>query len=132
MQIPKSSRKSKSPDKKSGFSFKAKPWKYEGKGGWYFLTLPTSVAQKIRRQFQNLEEGWGRLRVIAQINNLKWQTSIWFDRKAKSYLLPLKSEIRTQLTSDKVLDCTVSVKNSISKTNKQTQRAQRRPQKKGL
>ena len=41
-----------------------------------------------------MEEGWGRLKAIAKLGNSQWETAIWFDTKHKTYLLPLKAEIR--------------------------------------
>ncbi len=75
-------------------AFRAKVWKYEGKAGWYFVTLPKEFSKKIRQAHGLSEEGWGRLKTSAQIGKTNWKTAIWYDSKAKSYLLPLKSEIR--------------------------------------
>ncbi len=74
--------------------FSARLWKYDGPAGWYFVTLPKKLAQEIRKQHQSSEEGWGRLKVRAKIKNTAWDTAIWFDTKAKSYLLPIKAPIR--------------------------------------
>ena len=76
------------------YNFEAQVWKSPGKGGWYFVTLPLKVTEQIRKNFQEYEEGWGRLKCQAKIENLVWETAIWFDTKAKSFLLPIKSEIR--------------------------------------
>jgi hypothetical protein len=76
------------------FSFRSKVWKYEGRAGWYFVTLPKQLSKKIRKAHGLSEEGWGRLKTTAQIGKTIWKTAIWFDTKAQSYLLPLKAEIR--------------------------------------
>lgn len=76
------------------YSFQAKVWKYKGKAGWYFASLPMPLSKKIRLNHGLSEEGWGRLKSSAQVGKTKWNTSIWFDSKAKTYLLPIKSEIR--------------------------------------
>ncbi len=34
------------------------------------------------------------MKAIAKIGNSQWETAIWFDTKHKTYLLPLKAEIR--------------------------------------
>jgi Domain of unknown function (DUF1905) len=78
----------------SKYSFRAKVWKYKGKAGWYFVTLPPQLSRKIRKNHGVSEEGWGRLKAVAKIGNSKWSTSIWFDRRANSYLLPLKASVR--------------------------------------
>jgi hypothetical protein len=76
------------------FSFKAKLWKYEGPSGWCFVTIPKITAKRIRAIHQSSEEGWGRLKTTATIGSSSWRTSIWFDTKADSYLLPVKVMIR--------------------------------------
>lgn len=79
---------------KKNYSFKARLWKYDGPAGWVFVTLPKALAKKIRVTHGVSEEGWGRLKVDAQIGKSRWATAIWFDTKAQSYLLPLKLDVR--------------------------------------
>lgn len=76
------------------YSFKGKLWKYKGPAGWYFVTLPRKLSTSIRKNHGLSEEGWGRLKAIASIGDCKWQTAIWFDSKAVSYLLPIKASVR--------------------------------------
>ncbi|MGE3759831.1 MAG: DUF1905 domain-containing protein [Pseudobdellovibrionaceae bacterium] len=76
------------------YSFKGKVWKYKGPTGWYFVTLPRSLSKTIRKIHGLSEEGWGRLKANAAIGNCKWQTAIWHDSKAMSYLLPIKASVR--------------------------------------
>ena len=85
------------------YTFSAKVWYSE----WYFVSLPQDVAGEIREKFQFLEEGWGRLKAVANIGASEWKTAIWFDTKRQTYLLPLKKEIRTK---EKIgIDCDVTV-----------------------
>lgn len=76
------------------FQFAAIPWKYEGSNGWYFVSLPQELAIEIRGVVKSEEQGWGRLKATAKIGSSEWKTSIWFDTKRKTYLLPLKAEVR--------------------------------------
>lgn len=76
------------------YKFKAKPWQYDGPNGWHFISLPFDTANEIRDNFKWDEEGWGRLKVTAKIGESEWRTAIWFGTKQKTYLLPLKAEIR--------------------------------------
>lgn len=76
------------------YEFTNKPWQSNGPGGWYFVSLPESISNEIRLIFKNEEEGWGRLKVTAKVGTSEWKTSIWFDTKIKTFLLPLKVAIR--------------------------------------
>lgn len=78
------------------YKFKGKVWMHKGPAGWHFVTLPKMLAKKIRINHGLDEEGWGRLKTKAVIGKSKWQTAIWFDSKFQSYLLPVKSEIRSR------------------------------------
>lgn len=79
------------------YQFTTKPYRYSVSPemtGWTFVSLPREIAIEIRDNFKRLEEGWGRMKVIARIGNSEWQTAIWFDTKQDTYLLPLKALIR--------------------------------------
>ena len=72
----------------------AKVWKYPGKAGWYFVTLPKRKSIEIEKIFGEFKRGWGSLKVHVTVGKTKWKTSIFPDRKIGSYLLPIKSIIR--------------------------------------
>lgn len=76
------------------YDFTGSPWQHTAPGGWYFISLPESVAHEIREALRSEEEGWGRLKATAEIGESKWETAIWFDTKKNTYLLPLKATIR--------------------------------------
>ena len=83
--------------KSNPFSFKAKVWLYDGAAAWHFVTLPATLAQTIRELFDESKKGWGSIPVMVTINQVSWKTSIFPDKKSKSYLLPLKADIRKKL-----------------------------------
>lgn len=62
--------------------------------GWHFITLPTDLAEKIKKNFQHITHGWGSIPVNVNTKQTSWKTSIFPDKKTNSYILPLKSEIR--------------------------------------
>jgi hypothetical protein len=76
------------------YEFTSTVWKYNSPVGWHFVSLPEKLAKEIRTNLKWQEEGWGRLKAVAKIGNSEWETAIWFDTKRKTYLLPLKAEIR--------------------------------------
>jgi hypothetical protein len=91
------------------YQFCAKVWKYQVASAWHFISLPQELSNEIREYFQWQEEGWGRLKVTAKIGACQWETAIWFDTKQKTYLLPLKSEVRRREMIEEHLhvDCTI-------------------------
>ena len=93
------------------YSFSAKLWKDKGQGGWYFISVPKDLSKEIRENLQWQEEGWGRMKAQAIINETEWSTAIWFDTKMQTYLLPVKSEIRKKagLTVDEVITVSLSI-----------------------
>ena len=64
--------------KKSG-SFRAKIWRYPGKGGWHFVTLPERLAPAVTHR-------WGRTPVRATVDGHTWKTSVWRDKRKRSLL----------------------------------------------
>jgi len=78
----------------SSFTFKAKLWMYQGKGAWFFVTLPKEQSERIRFLSGRKRRGWGSLRVTARIGKAVWKTSLFPDSKAGAYLLPIKAEVR--------------------------------------
>lgn len=78
--------------------FTAPLWQHSAPGGWHFVSLPSDLSQEIRFQVTHLEEGWGRLKVTATVDGQTWNTSIWYDKKLGTYLLPIKSNIRKALS----------------------------------
>lgn len=67
------------------YEFSAKLWKYNGQGGWFFVSLPKNIPKEIREHLKWQEEGWGRMKATAIIGELELRTAIWFDKKADTY-----------------------------------------------
>ncbi len=85
------------------YKFTTKMWKTNAEGSWHFVSLPKAMSKEIRANLKWQEEGWGRMKAVSQIDEVKWNTSIWFDTKINTYILPIKAEIRrkTRLELDK-------------------------------
>jgi len=79
---------------KTKYEFTGRVWQHTPTGGWHFVSLPREISKEIRELMKWEEEGWGRLKAVAQVGNTQWDTAIWFDTKQDTYLLPLKAEIR--------------------------------------
>ena len=97
------------------YSINATLWRYQAKGGWYFVTLPKPLSLKIRKSHFTSEEGWGRLKVEANIGKTHWLTAIWFDTKAGSYLLPIKANVRKKESLSEGKKVQITLKITINK-----------------
>jgi hypothetical protein len=91
------------------YAFSAEIWQHAVPNGWYFVSLPIEVASEIRENLRWQEEGWGRMKATAEIGKSRWETAIWFDKKHKTYLLPIKAEIRTKekLERERIIKVTI-------------------------
>ena len=79
---------------KNKFKMRAKVWLYPGMAGWHFVSLPRKQSAEIKKVFGAIKRSWGSLPVIVTIGKTSWKTSIFPDKKAGAYLLPLKMAIR--------------------------------------
>jgi hypothetical protein len=79
------------------YSFSETIWKYHGDNAWYFITLPSDLADEIKALTALhllARRGFGSLRVSVTIGSTTWNTSIFPDNKTGSFLLPIKKAIR--------------------------------------
>lgn len=67
---------------------------YPGASGWHFMSLPKKQSADIKQRFGGMQRGWGSLPVEAMIGATRWTSSIFYDSKSQTYLLPLKVAIR--------------------------------------
>ena len=60
------------------YEFTNKPYLHqcEDACGWYFISCPKELAKEFRGNHKWQEEGWGRMKVTAQIGGSEWKTSI--------------------------------------------------------
>lgn len=79
------------------FTIEDKVWKYQGtKACWHFITIPQNISLKIKHECKHSGTTRGMVKILAKIQQIQWKTSIFPDGK-KSYILPIKSEIRKRL-----------------------------------
>ena len=76
------------------YQFTARLWRWKSaKSSWHFFTLPTDIGQQIRG-FQSKQVGFGSVPVSVTIGETHWKTSLFPDKKAGSYVLPIKAAVR--------------------------------------
>ncbi len=76
------------------FEFTAELWRYQGEAGWYFVTLPVDVADGID-DAAGARAGFGSVPVVVTVGDTTWSTSVFPDKKAASFVLPIKSRVRS-------------------------------------
>ena len=77
------------------YRLRAKVWIHDGAAAWHFLTLPRKQAREIRMLVGGATgRGWGSVPVVVTAGGTTWRTSIFPDKKAGSFVLPLKAEVR--------------------------------------
>lgn len=74
-------------------SFTAPVWLAQDDAPWHFVTLPEELADDIADSTPS-RPGFGSVRVEVTIGDTTWQTSLFPDNKAKSYVLPIKKDVR--------------------------------------
>lgn len=76
-------------------TFTAPLWLWNGKGAWHFITLPPDEAGLVRMAVPKRKtRGWGSVRVKARIGETSFATSLFPATQVKSYLLPIKADVR--------------------------------------
>lgn len=76
------------------YTVRTKVVRYKGAGGWHFAWLPLKQAALIKRRFGATARGWGSIRVQVRIGATEWATSLFPDRKSKTYLFAIKAAVR--------------------------------------
>jgi Domain of unknown function (DUF1905) len=67
-------------------SFRTTLFRYPGKGGWTFATIP-------ERRAPAVTHGWGRTPVEATVDGHTWTTSVWRGKDGRC-LLAVPKEVR--------------------------------------
>lgn len=62
-----------------GGEFRARLFRYPGKGGWTFVPVPDRLAPPVTH-------GWGRTPVRASVDGYVWETSVWRGKDGRTLL----------------------------------------------
>jgi hypothetical protein len=80
------------PAQNRDYKVRTKVWLW--KGAWHFANLPARPSARIRKIFGATARGWGSIRVRLRIGKTEWDTSLFPDRKSKTYLFAIKAAVR--------------------------------------
>lgn len=94
-------------------SFRAKVivWHTEA-AAWRFLYVPKKESATIRKEYGRFSRGFSSLPVTVTIQKVSWETSIFYDSRSESYLLPLKAQVRKKagITDDDAVACELKIR----------------------
>jgi hypothetical protein len=78
------------------YEFDSELWLWDARkaDSWTFLSLPAEVADEILELAGPYSRGFGSLRVEVTIGGTVWRTSVFPDKKAGTYVLPVKKSVR--------------------------------------
>lgn len=61
---------------------------------WHMAYLPSELSAKLDKKHKSKRRGWSSYPVRVTVGKTSWVTSIFYDKKALTYLLPLKAAVR--------------------------------------
>ncbi len=76
------------------YNITSKVWIFPGVASWHFATIPSKESEEIKTTFSGLKRGWGSFRVKVILGSSSWETSIFPDKRAGVFALPLKKDVR--------------------------------------
>lgn len=91
------------------YKLRGKVWAYPGAGGWRFVTIPEALSKCIESFAPGPRPAFGSVRVVASTGKTRWRTSLFPDKRARGYLLPLKADVRKRerITDGDSIDITL-------------------------
>jgi hypothetical protein len=76
------------------YRFRSELRAHTGESAWYFVTLPTHISHEIRELTAAARRGFGSVRVVVTVGATTWSTSVFPDTGTRSYVLPVKKQVR--------------------------------------
>ncbi len=61
---------------------------------WYFAYVPQKMALTLSKRYDKMHRGWRSLPVEAKVGQTSWCTSIFYDKRSNTYILPIKAQVR--------------------------------------
>lgn len=76
------------------YRFSSPLWEYDGPAAWFFVSLPADIADEIAQRSEGRTNGFGSVRVEVQVGGTRWSTSLFPDKRQRTYVLPVKRSVR--------------------------------------
>jgi len=81
------------PAQNRDYTVRTEVWRWKG-GPWHFANVPARPSARIRTLFGPTARGWGSIRVRLRVGKTQWDTSLFPDRKSKTYMFAIKASVR--------------------------------------
>lgn len=76
------------------FEFEGTVFRWPANPAFFLVSLPKEASEEIHEVSEGLTNGFGSLKVEAQVGKVVWRTSIFPESKTGLFDLPLKAEVR--------------------------------------
>lgn len=101
------------------FTFSGECWLWQTTAtAWHFVSLPIEQSEEIKFFNDNLHgalygkrRGWGAVRVQVTVGKTTWKTSIFPYTNTKTYILPIKAEVRKKekILTGSIIEVTLNI-----------------------
>lgn len=61
---------------------------------WHLIHVDKKRSAEIQKKHGKIKRGFGSIPVVAKIGKTSWNTSIFFDNRSGTYILPLNVKVR--------------------------------------
>lgn len=76
------------------YRLKGKVWLWPGEtAAWHFVHVEKKLAARLKEKYGR-RNAWSSVRVNVKVGKTRWGTSIFWDTRSGTYLLPLKAQVR--------------------------------------
>ncbi|MDM4769028.1 DUF1905 domain-containing protein [Solimonas sp. SE-A11] len=73
---------------------KTKVWRWKQGAAWHFATVPKAQSAQIRSKVTGAKRGWGSVPLRIRVGETEWETSLFPEGKAGTYLFAIKASVR--------------------------------------
>jgi hypothetical protein len=81
-------------DAERDYTVRTRMYRYKGTGAWHLANLSIKQSAQIKAEFSSTARGWGSIRVSVRIGDTEWKTSLFPDKRSKTYLFAIKADVR--------------------------------------
>ncbi|MDO7867988.1 DUF1905 domain-containing protein [Nocardioides jiangxiensis] len=76
------------------WTFDAELFRWDANASWFFVRLPQELSDEVRDSLTGPPGGFGSVRVEVRIGASRWATSLFPEKSAGAYVLPVKKAVR--------------------------------------